>query len=122
MRKISLIPYKVMEGPMQRIRQPDGTFKEEKLPDMMYDMKQSIVNILFDPELHLNFRDGIEHDRIARKIEAAGDEVILEEAEYTRIKNAVDLFKGAARKDLEFFTRIRDAPEIDANTSQKGGK
>jgi hypothetical protein len=121
MRKISLIPYRVMEGPMQRIPQPDGSIKEEKLPDVMYDMKQSIANLLFNPDLHLDFRMAIEHDRIARKVEAAGDEVVLEEAEYAKIKTAVDLFKGYDRKDLEFIHRVRDAPEIDANSPQ-GGK
>jgi|GEM_PF-1818836 hypothetical protein len=122
MRKISLIPYKIAEGPMQRIPQPDGTIKEVKLPDMMFDMKRSIGNVLFIPELNLDIRAAIEHDRIARKVEAAGDEVVLEEAEYAKIKTAMDLFKGYGRKDLEFIHRIRDAPEIDANTPDTGGK
>ena len=122
MRKISLIPYKIMDGPMQRIPQPDGTFKEVKLPDAMHDMKQSLANILFIPELRLGIRDAIEHDRIARKVEAAGDEVVLEEAEYAKIKKALDLFTGYDRKDLEFIRRIGDAVEIDANTPDKGGK
>ena len=122
MRKISLIPYKIMDGPVQRIPQPDGTFKEVKMPDAMHDMKQSIANILFIPELRLGIRDAIEHDRIARKVEAAGDEVVLEEAEYAKIKNALDVFTGYSRNDIELISRVRDAPEIDANTPDKGGK
>ena len=121
MRKISLIPYIVMEGPMQRIPQPDGTIKDVKLPDTMYEVKSSLANLLFIPDLHLDIRSAIEHDRIARKIEAAKDEVVLEEVEYARIITAVDLFKEVSRKDLEFFSRIRDAPELDANTPTKGG-
>ena len=121
MRKISLIPYIVMEGPVQRIPQPDGTIKEEKLPDALYNMKQSIAGILFIPALNLGIRDAIEHDRIARKVEAAGDDVVLEEAEYAKIMNAMDLFTGYSRKDLEFISRIRDAPEIDANTPTTTG-
>ena len=122
MRKISLIPYVVQEGIMQMIQQPDGTVKTENLPDTLFDMKKSIAGILFIPDLHLDIRDAIENDRIARKVEAAGDEVVLEEAEYAKLTNAMDHFKGYSRKDLEFISRIRDAPEIDANTPINGGK
>jgi hypothetical protein len=92
MRKISLIPYKV-EG-------------ED------YKVKESILNLLFSPHLRLSARAIIENDRIARKIEAAGDEVLLEDAEYQKIKVSVETFEGYGRQDLEFVNRILEAPEV----------
>jgi len=101
MRKISLIPYKC-----------DG---------LDYDVRKSLASMMFIPELHLGARDIIENDRIARKIESAQDEVVLEEAEYARIKQSFDLFQNYSRNDLELIRRVRDAPEIDANTPSNGG-
>jgi len=92
MRKISLIPYKV-EG-------------ED------YKVKESIINILFSPHLRLGARAIVENDRIAQKVEAATEEVLLEEAEYAKIKNAVETFEGYGRSDLELVTRILGAPEV----------
>jgi hypothetical protein len=92
MRKISLIPYKV-EG-------------ED------YKVKESIINLLFSPHLRLGMRAAIENDRIAKKVESATEEVLLEEAEYQKIKNAVETFEGYSRQDLEFGQRILEAPEV----------
>jgi hypothetical protein len=68
--------------------------------------------MLFLPSLQLSARDVIEHDRIARKIETGGDEVLLEEAEYAKLKKAFETFTGFSRNDLELVTRVMDAPEV----------
>jgi len=94
MRKISLIPYNIGNG-------------------QMYDVRQSIINLMFAPELRLGIRDAIENDRIARKIESAENhEVILEDAEFARVKQAFDVFQGYGRNDLELIARVQDAAEI----------
>jgi len=94
MRKISLIPYNAGNG------QP-------------YNVRQSIINLMFNPELRLGIRDAIESDRIARKIETAeNDEVILEDAEYARVKQAFDEFQGYTRNEIELIARVQGAVEI----------
>lgn len=115
MRNISLIPYQAANN-------------------QIYDVRKSIVAAMFAPSfscpacglaLHTSnqgVRDLIENDRIARKIETAGDEVLLEEPEYTRVKAAIEAFKGFGRDDLGLINRVMDAPEIDANTPNNGGK
>lgn len=92
MRKISLIPYK-FEG-------------------QEYNVKESMAGILFSAHLRLSARAMIENARIARKAETSGDEILLEEADYQKIRNAVETFEGYSRQDLEFIQRILDAPEV----------
>ena len=94
MKKISLLPYKVL---------PAG---ED------YKVRQSLLNVMFSPHLHLSARTIIEQDKIACKIEAAGDVVILEDAEYERVKMAVETFDGYQRNDLEFVRRVLDAETV----------
>ena len=93
MRKISLIPYKCQDG-------------------QDYKVKESIVNLLFAPQLRLGARAAIEHDRIARKVESSGESVLLEEAEYEKVRNAVETFEGYSRNDLEFVQRVLEAEPI----------
>ena len=92
MRKISLTPYPI----------PGGD----------YDVRTSLAGILFIPQLRLAARDAIEHDRIARTIEGAGDEVLLEEAEYARVRMAVEAYEGYSREDLELVRRVLEAPAV----------
>jgi len=112
MRKISLIPYKIADGPTETVQGKDGNNTLVKMPDIMYNMKLAIASMLFATENRLGIRDLIEHDRIARKVEAAGEEVFLEEAEYQRLKDAVLTHTGYHRPDLEFIARVMDAAEI----------
>ena len=112
MRKISLIPYKIADGATIEVEGKDGVKTLVKHPDIMYNMKQATVNMLFNPSNKLAVRDLIEHDRIARMVEAAGDDILLEETEYAQIKDAVQTFTGWFRNDLEFVHRVMDAEKI----------
>jgi hypothetical protein len=93
MRKISLTPYKC----------PDG---------QDYKLKESIVNLLFAPQLRLGARAAIENDLIARKVEAANGSVLLEEAEYEKVRAAIETFEGYSRNDLEFVRRVLEAETV----------
>lgn len=95
MRKISLIPYRV-----------DG--------DRAYDVRGSLVGILFG--VKLGPKDLVEHDRIAKKIEAAeNNEVILTDEEYAKVRWCTEVLpSGYTRNDLEFVNRVMDAEEITA--------
>jgi hypothetical protein len=78
----------------------------------IYDVKQSIINILFLPQLKLNMKQVIENDRISRKIEVAKEIVLLEEAEYQVIREIIETFEGYGRQDVVFINRILNVPEI----------
>jgi predicted glycosyltransferase involved in capsule biosynthesis len=102
MRRISLIPYRCADG-------------------QSYKVRESLANLLFLPTLQLGAREIIEHDRIARKIESAKDNVVLEEAEFAKVKQAIEAFKGYGRDDLQLIARVMDAAELDANTNVSKG-
>jgi len=122
MRKISLIPYKIADGEEKKVPgKVPGEIDIVKTPDVMYPVREFLAEILFLPALKIGARDLIEHDRIARKIEAAGDDILLEEGEYTRLLAAIDTFQGYSRGDLELIKRVTGAAEIDANTPSTGG-
>ena len=94
MRKINLQPYDFSDG------EP-------------YDVKGSIVSLLFSGHLNLGYRQLLEHEHIAQKIEASNSLVLLEETEYREVLNAVETFTGYGRPDVEFISRITEAPEVE---------
>ena len=94
MRKISLIPYKIDDG-------------------QEYEVIPSLVSALFIPALKHNARGLIESDRVARKIEQAEGSVLLEESEYSLVKQAFETFTGYKRQDLELVSRVMDAETVE---------
>jgi len=77
-----------------------------------YKVVDVLTALLFNPDLKLAARDLIAQDALAKKIETSGESVILEEADYQKVKRAVETIKGWQRGDIEFVTRILEAPEI----------
>ncbi len=107
MRKLSLKSYEVTE----KVRNPaTGSVQQFTLP---YNVKDSIINILFLPALHLQGVELVRQNVLAMKIEACEDEVMLEEAEYARVKAAIEAYPAAGRADVELVDRIlNQTPEI----------
>jgi predicted glycosyltransferase involved in capsule biosynthesis len=97
LRRIDLKNYDVGEG-------------DKKFP---YDVKGSMVNALFNPDLRLGFKELFENDRVAQKINSAQDHVLLEEAEYQKLKQAFESFRGYNKEDVELVRRVLEAPETN---------
>lgn len=92
MKKIDLTPYKVGEDD--------------------YKVKEVLVSVLFNAELRLNARAVIEQDALAKKIEASNGSVLLEDADYARVKKAVETVSSYGRGDLQFVERVLNAPDV----------
>lgn len=105
MKKINLTPFNVT------IRIPDGTTKE--LP---YGLRESMVEILFQPILKLNNYNLIKQEDLARKIIAAGNELILDDEEYARLKVALEKIEGWGKNDVEMVKRIMNAESVSEET------
>lgn len=104
MRVIDTTPY-VGEG-----RGPDGS----PVPLPPYDIRTSLIEILFLPSLQLGARQALERDDLARKIKACeGSDLLLEDAEYQQIESAVNGFKGYGRNDVEFVRRVLEAKKVE---------
>jgi len=79
-----------------------------------FNVKDSVVNIMFMPGLGLKGAELIKQNILAVKIEQAEDEVMLEEAEYERIVTAANNYTAISRADVEFIDRIlNQTPQIE---------
>ena len=110
MRKLNLKNYTV------KVKVPDqknpGQVIDAQYP---YGVKDSILNLLFTPDLQLNGAELVKQNVLAMKLEQCKeDEILLEDAEYSRIKLAVDTFKGFGRNDVELVERINSVVEVDS--------
>lgn len=109
MRKLNLSNYTV------RVKVPDqanpGSVIEAEMP---YHVKDSILNLLFIPDLHLSNAEVVKQNLLAMKLEQCKeDEVLLEDEEYGRIKKAFDTFKGFDRHAVELVERINNAEVVE---------
>ena len=102
MRKLDLKQYTV------EIREGDGTLKE-----IPYNFKDSIIQLMFHPNLRLSGKTLLETNIIAEKLLKADKEILLEEEEYNKIKSAVDGFEGFSRNEVKLVERINNCPQID---------
>lgn len=102
MRKINLDPY------MVEVKNPDGS--KESIP---YIVRESLINSLYHSDLKLNARALLENDRVAQKIKNTLENVVLlEEAEYSRLRSAFEVLTGLGSNEVELVRRVLDAPEI----------
>ena len=102
MRKLELKQYEV------KLRNTQGEL--ETLP---YDFKDAIINLMFHPDLKLSGTKLLETNIVAEKIMEADKEIMLEEAEYNKVKNAIDSFKGFTKNEVELVKRVLECPKID---------
>lgn len=102
MKKINITTYKVT------VRTATGETKE-----IDYGMKDSLVTILFNQELKLSAVDLLKQNKLAEKITDAGDELLLEDEEYSRVKAALDIVQGLGRNDVTFVERILEAEAVE---------
>ena len=109
MRKLNISNY------MVKVKAPDkmnpGKMIEGEWP---YNTKESILNLMFNPALQLNGAELLRSNMLAMKLEQCKeDEILLEDEEFSRIKKAVDIFKGFNRNDVELVERVNNAEEVE---------
>lgn len=102
MRKINLQPYEV-----------DMPSAEGKPTKVKIDIKDWIANAIFHPDLRLDGREVILRGKLAEKIDKAGKEILLEEVEYQKIKQAFEAIKGFGRMHIELLSRVLDAEMVE---------
>ena len=112
MRRLNLKNYTV------KIKAPDqmnpGQVIEGEYP---YHFKDSVLNLLFNPDLQLNGAKLVKQNVLAMKLEQCKeDEILLEDEEYQRIKEAVVTFRGFGRNDVELVTRINEAEKVEVKS------
>ena len=112
MRKLSLKDYTV------KVKVPDRMNPGQEIEaEFPYRFKDSVLNLLFNPALQLNGAELVKQNVLAIKLEQCkDDEILLENDEYARIKQAVDSFKGFGRNDVGLVMRINEAEVVEVKT------
>jgi len=98
MKKLDLTNYQV-NGP-----EPGKT-----LP---YDVKTSLITLMFNPDLRLGAHDVLAQQKLADKIASIEGEALLEDAEYEKVKAAILQFRGYVQNDAELVRRVLEASEV----------
>ena len=109
MRKLSLKDY------IAHSKAPDPMVLG-KLLDVQhpYPVKDTILMLLFSPVQRLSGLEVVKQQALALKIETCtSDDILLEDAEWDRLKLAFDKFEGFNREDVELVERINNAEEVE---------
>lgn len=101
MRKLDISNY------VNTVSTPEGN------KDIEVETKQVISEVLFHPDLKMGARDIISMNKIMQKIENSDKEVLLEEQEYHKIREAFEEVRGFNRLHVELVERILDSPVIE---------
>ncbi len=81
-----------------------------------YNVRDSLIQALFSPELKLNARELLDRDDLARKIrDTPGNSILLEEEEYGKLVQAVNSIKGYVASDVGFVRRVLESEKVDMN-------
>jgi len=100
MRKLDLTNYQWA----QKVQNPVlGSVETITLP---YLVKDSILNLLFLPDLRLAGAALVRQNVLAMKIEQADGAILLEEEEYQRVRAAAEAYKAQSRADVALIDRI----------------
>jgi len=81
---------------------------------MPFAVKESLVSVLFVPDLKLNGRDLLLQNILAEKIENCKEDfILLESEEYSRLVSAINVVRGFGKNDIEFIRRILEAENVE---------
>ncbi len=91
---------------------PTGQLDEKGQP-VTYDVRKSLVSVLFHPGLQLDPFQVLEANELADKIRIGGDTILLSEQEYAKIQAGLKVIKGCQEADVEFVRRLIHAEEVE---------
>lgn len=122
MRSLDLTRYPLEvspDGHQETLKCPNcGTEVERPLVPPEYDVRNTMIEVLFSPDLHLTAVEALARDDLAHKIKDCPDNtLLLEEAEYQKLKQGLEATRGFSRNDIEFIRRIEKAPEVAVKQS-----
>lgn len=106
--KIDLRPYKVKN----RHRDPEVVAKD---PMVDFEMEESLVQVVFHPDLKLKPDDLFKAKDIAdivRESKKNGGFVVVTKEQMAHIRKGYDCLTGLQEDSIEFLKRIRDAESV----------
>lgn len=83
------------------------------------NVRNSLVTVLFHPDLNLNSVATRRNDKIATKIEECKEDfILLPDYEFVVVKEAVETFQGYDRKAVELIRRVEEAEEVEVEITE----
>jgi hypothetical protein len=80
----------------------------------MYLIREAAANVLMSPTLQLNGAQLLTHASLAQRIQDCKESVILlENSEHQLLVNAINTARGFGKWDVEFVSRVLNAPVVD---------
>ncbi|GAH92922.1 unnamed protein product [marine sediment metagenome] len=108
MRKIDVTSYKL------KVQMPKGGTKE-----VDYDAKTFLIAALLHPQLRLTGKDVLERGPLMDKIEQCDGTLLVEEADYLKLKQAFETVQGFTLNDMTLVKRVLEAKQIDVEEKEK---
>jgi hypothetical protein len=79
-----------------------------------YNVRDSMIQALFSPDLKLNARELLDRDDLARKIRNCPEDcILLEEEEFNKLVQAINSIKGYVSSDVGFVRRVLGSEKVD---------
>ena len=87
-----------------------------------YDVKRNLTGVFLSRSLQLGGKQLLERSEIAKKINDAEDEVLLEDGEFEPLKQVFmsNIFKGLGEADVEMVKRIAEAERVKVEEKKSG--
>lgn len=84
-----------------------------------YDVKTSLTSVLLSPILQLDGRELLMRGKIVDRIEAADGHILLETADYSKLKKAFETVKGFSKNDIELVRRVLEAENVEVEEKKR---
>jgi hypothetical protein len=98
----------------------DYSVKTEAGEEFPFLVAKSLISLMFNEDLRLNFRKLIESDRVAKLLEECNEDyILLSEEDFGIVRDAVQKFEGYDRNALELINRVNGAELIDVDVKEK---
>lgn len=109
-----------VNGELDALLRVINDLKANSAADIDYDVRNSLIEVLFAPNQGLSARDILDRDDLARKIRDWPDAtLLLEDTEYDKVKQALESVTGFGRNDVEFVRRIFQASKVEVKGKAK---
>lgn len=92
-----------------------------------YSVKESMVSCLLHPVLKLTGRELLLRGKLVTRIEEAEIKegkgfILVEEADYAKLKKAFETIEGFTKSDMELVRRVLEAEETDVEEVKNKGE
>lgn len=93
---------------------PEGGTKEVE-----YDTKTFLIAALLHPQLRLTGKELLARGALMDKIESCDGTLLVEEADYSKMKQAFETVQGFTLNDMTLVKRVMEAKQVDVKEKEK---